>query len=111
MDSGVPFAPSFTATPPMMSTHFMGMDPSASHYGMQNYNTQSMPWVSNHFSHGMYDMSSHFPSSVSPPYANTSFGFGGMMPPSYPSPFGGSHILQTPLMVGGWNLPSYESTM
>jgi hypothetical protein len=33
------------------------------------------------------------------------------MPPSYPSSFGGSHILQTPLMVGGWNLPSYESTM
>jgi hypothetical protein len=111
MDSGVPFAPSFTATTPMMSTHFMGMDPSTSHYGMQNYNTQSMPWVSNHFSHGMYDMSSHFPSSVSPPYANTSFGSGGMMPPSYPSPFGGSHILQTPLTAGGWNLPSYESTM
>jgi hypothetical protein len=57
------------------------------------------------------DMSSHFPSSVLPPYANTSFGSGGMMPPSYPSPFGGSHILQTPLMVGGWNIPSYESTM
>jgi hypothetical protein len=34
-----------------------------------------------------------------------------MMPPSYPSPFDGSHILQTPLTVGGWNLPSYESTM
>jgi hypothetical protein len=56
-------------------------------------------------------MSSHLPSSVSPPYANTSFGSGGMMPPSYPSPFGGSHILQTPFTVGGWNLPSYESTM
>jgi hypothetical protein len=84
MDSGVPFAPSFTATTPMMSTHFMGTDPSTSHYGMQNYNTQSMPWVSNQFSHGMYDMSSHLPSFVSPPYANTSFGFGGMMPP-YPS--------------------------
>jgi hypothetical protein len=33
------------------------------------------------------------------------------MPPSYPSSFVGSHILQTPLTVGGWNLPSYESTM
>jgi hypothetical protein len=112
MDSGVPFSPSFTATPPppppMM---FMGENPSAFYNGMQNYGTQSMPWVSNHFSHGMSDMSSHFPSSVSPPYANTSFGSGGMMPPSYPSPFGGSHILQTPLTVGGWNLPSYESTM
>jgi hypothetical protein len=114
MDSGVPFSPSFTAThppPPMMSTHLMGMDLSASHYGMQNYGTQSMPWVSDHCSHGMSDMSSHLPSSVSAPYANTSFGSGGMMPPSYPSLFGGSHILQTPLTVGGWNIPSYESTM
>jgi hypothetical protein len=66
-----------------MSTHFMGTNPSTSHYGMQNYNTQSMPWVSNHFSHCMSDMSSHLPSFVSPPYANTSFGSGGMMPPSY----------------------------
>jgi hypothetical protein len=111
MDSGVPFSPSFAATPPMMSTHFMGMDPSASHYGMQNYNTQSTPWVSNHFSHGMLDMSSHFPSSVPPPYENTSFRSEGMMPPSHPSLFGGSHILQTPLTIGGWNLPSYESSM
>jgi hypothetical protein len=111
MDSGVSFAPSFTATHPMMPTHFMGMDPSTFYNGMQNYGTQSMPWVSNHFSHGMSDMSSHLPSSISPPYANTSFGSRGMMPPSYPSPFGGSHILQTPLTVGGWNLPSYESTM
>jgi hypothetical protein len=70
-----------------------------------------MSWVSNHISQGMSDMSSHFPSFVSPPYANTSFGFGGMMPPPYPSPFGGSHILQTPLTVGGWNIPSYKSTM
>jgi hypothetical protein len=95
----------------MMSTHFTGMDPSASHYGMKNYNTQSMPWVSNHFSHCILDMSSHFPSSVSPPYVNTSFGSRGIMPPSYPSPFGRSHILQTPLTVEGLNLPSYESTM
>ena len=70
-----------------------------------------MPWVSNHFYHGMLDMSSYFPSSISPPYANTSFGSRGMMPPSYPSPFGRIHILQTPLMVGGWNLLSYKSTM
>jgi hypothetical protein len=33
------------------------------------------------------------------------------MPLYYRSLFGGSDILQTPLMVGGWNLPSYESTM
>jgi hypothetical protein len=92
MNNGFPFAPSFTATPPMISTHFIRTDPSASHYGMKNYNTQSTPWVSNHFPHGMLDMSSHLPSSGSPPYADTSFGFGGLMPPSYPSSFGGSHI-------------------
>jgi hypothetical protein len=90
---------------------FMGENPSAFYYGMKNYNTQSMPWVSDHFSHGMSDMSSHLPSFVSPPYENTRFGSGGMMPPSYPSLFSGIHILQTPLTVGGWNLPSYESTM
>jgi hypothetical protein len=59
----------------------------------------------------MFDMSSHLPSSISPPYANTSFGYEGMMPPSYPSPFGGSHILQTTLTIAGWNLPSYKSIM
>ena len=89
----------------------MGENPSAFYNGMQNYGTQSMPWVSNHFSHCMYDMSLHLPSSVSPPYENMSFGSWRMMPPSYPSPFDGSHILQTPITVGGWNIPSYEATM
>jgi hypothetical protein len=56
-------------------------------------------------------MSSYLPSSVLNPYVNTIFGSGGMMPPSYPSSFGGSHILQTPLTIGGWNLPSYKFTM
>ena len=79
MDSGFPLAPSFTTTPPMT---FIGENPSAFYNGMHNYGTQSMPWVSNHFSHGMSDMSSHLPSSVSPPYANISFGSGGMIPPS-----------------------------
>jgi hypothetical protein len=95
----------------MMFTHFMWTNPSSFHNGVQNYHTQSMPWVSNHFSHGMSDMSLHFPSSVLPPYANPVFGSGGMIPPYYPSPFGGSHIPQTPLTVGGWNLPSYEYTL
>jgi hypothetical protein len=45
--------------PPMM---FMGENLSSFYNGMQNYGTQSMPWASNHFSHGMSDMSSHFPS-------------------------------------------------
>jgi hypothetical protein len=78
---------------------FLGENSSAFYNGMQNYGSQSMPWVS--FSHGMLEMSSHFPSSVLPPYEKTSFESRGMMPPSYPPPFGGSHILQTPLMVGG----------
>jgi hypothetical protein len=70
-----------------------------------------MPWVSNHFSHGMPNISSHLPSFVSPPYANPCFGSRGMMPPYYPSPFGGSHIPQKPLTIGGWNLLSYKSTL
>jgi hypothetical protein len=109
MDSGVPFAPLFTATPPPMT--FVGGNPSDFYNGIKNYGTQSTPWVSNHFSHGMSDMSSHFPSSILPPYENTSFGYGGMMPPSYPSLFSGIHILKTPITVGGWNIPSYKSTM
>jgi hypothetical protein len=72
-------APSFDTTPPMMFTHFMGTDPFTSHYGMHNYNTQSTPWVSIHFSHGILDMSSHFPSSLNP-----NCGSGGMMPPYSP---------------------------
>jgi len=87
---------------------FMGENLSACYNGRQNYGTQSTPWVS---SHSLVDISSHLPSSVSPPYVNTSFGSGGMMPPYSPSSFGGIHILQTPLTVGGWNLPSYESIM
>jgi hypothetical protein len=62
MDSGVPLAPSFIATSPMTFTHFMGMNPFVFHNGMKNYDTQSMPWVSNHFSHGIPYMSFHFPS-------------------------------------------------
>jgi hypothetical protein len=36
MDSGVPLAPSFTATYPMMPTQFMGMNPPVSYNGMKN---------------------------------------------------------------------------
>ena len=70
MDSGVPFAPSFTATPPMA---FMGGNPSAFYNGMHNYGTQSMSWVSNHFPINMSYMPSPFPSSPFPTYMNPSF--------------------------------------
>jgi hypothetical protein len=59
----------------------------------------------------MSDISLHFPSSISPPYVNTIFGFGGMIPSYNPCLFHGSHIIQTTLTVGGWNIHSYESTM
>jgi hypothetical protein len=48
MDSGVPLAPSFAATYPMIPTQFMGTNPPVSYNGMQNFGTQSMPWVSSH---------------------------------------------------------------
>jgi hypothetical protein len=105
MDSGVPLTPSFTATSPMPFTHFKGTDTSVFYNGMKNYDTQSMPWVSNHFSNGMLEMSSHFPSSASSPYVNPSCGSGGMLPPYSPFSFGGSHIPQTTLTVGVWNIP------
>jgi hypothetical protein len=110
MDSGVPLAPSFNATSPMKFTHFMGRNPSMFHDGMKNYDTKLIPWVSDHFSHGIPDTSSYFSPSSSSPYVNPSFGSRGMLPPYSPFSFGGSHIPQTTLTVGGWNLPSYGST-
>jgi hypothetical protein len=103
-------APSFTTTPPMMFTHFMGMNPSTFHNGMHNYDTQSMPWVSNHFPIDMPNMPSPFPSSPWPTYMNPSFGSGGTMAPPSTSSFDRSHVPQPTLTVGGWNLPSYGSS-
>jgi hypothetical protein len=111
MDSGVPLAPSFSATFPMTFTHFMGKNPSVFHNGMQNYDTQSMPWVSNQFPLDMPNMTSPFPSSPSPAYMNPSFGSSGMMAPLYMSSFDRIHIPQPTLIVGGWNLPSYISNL
>jgi hypothetical protein len=105
MDSGVPLAPSFTATHPMMFTHFMGSNPSTFNNGMQNYDTQSMPWVSSHFP---VDMPSTFPSSPWPTYTNTSIGSRGTMAPMPTSSFDMSHVPQPTFTVGGWNLPSYD---
>jgi hypothetical protein len=109
MDSGVPLAPSFTATPPMMFPLISWGQILL--FFIMVCRTMALSQCLGSLVILMVDMSSHLPSSVSPPYENTSFGSGGMMPPYSPSPFGGSHILQTPLTVGGWNLPSYESTM
>jgi hypothetical protein len=89
----------------MTFTHFMGTNLSSFHNDMQNYENHSMPWVFDHFSHGMPEISLHFPSSVNP-----SFGSRGTMPPYSPFSFCGIHIPQTNLTLGGWNIPSYEST-
>jgi hypothetical protein len=77
--------------------------------GMQNHDTQSTPWAYNNISLGIPKISSHFPSSPSPSYMNPSFGLGGMMPPFSTFLFDGSHIPQSTLMVGGWNLPPHGS--
>jgi hypothetical protein len=79
MDSGFLIAPSFTATTPMMFNHFMGMNMSSFHNGMQNYDTQCMPWVSNHFPIDMLTVPSSFPSSTWPTYMNPSIGSWGTM--------------------------------
>jgi hypothetical protein len=101
--------PQVSVTQPMVFSHSMGTNPFVFSSGTLNHDTQPIPWVSNHFSIGMLDMSLHFSSFVSSPYVNPSFGSGGMMPPYSPFSFGGSHIPQPTLTVGGWNLPSYGS--
>jgi hypothetical protein len=94
----------------MMFTHFMGENPSSFHNGMQNYDTQSKPWVSSHFSVDMSNAPSTFPSSPWPNYMNPSIRSGGTMDPLPTSSFDVSHIPQPTLTVGGWNLPSYGSS-
>ena len=75
--------PLVSATQPMVFSHSMGMNPFVFLSGTLNHDTHPIPWASNHFSLGMLDTYSHFPSSVSSSYVNPSFGFGGMMPPFY----------------------------
>jgi hypothetical protein len=91
----------------MVFAHSMGMNPFVFPSSTSSNDTQQIPWASNHFSLGIPDMSSHFPSYFLSSYVNPSFGSRGMMPPFSPFSFSGSHIPQPTLMVGGWNLPSY----
>jgi hypothetical protein len=109
IDSGVLLTPSFSATSPMTFAHFMGKNPSVFRNGIQNHDTQSIPWVFNHLPLGMPNIISPFPSSPLPTYINPSFGSEGMMAPFYTSSFDGIHIPQLTLTVGGWNLPSCGS--
>jgi hypothetical protein len=85
----------------MIPTHFMGTNPFAFHNGMQNYDTQSTPWVS---SHVPIDIPLPMQSS---PWSN--FGSGGTMALIPISSFDMSHVPQPTLIAGGWNLPSYRS--
>jgi hypothetical protein len=84
MVSGAPVTPSISVTQLMVFSHSMGTNPYCISNGMPNHDTQPIPWASNHFYHGMLDMSLHFPSFVSSSYVNPSFGSGGMMPPYSP---------------------------
>jgi hypothetical protein len=101
MGSGVYFSPSFTATHPMIPAHFMGTNPSSFYHGVQNYDAQSTPWVSSHFS---IDMPSPMQSSPWPTYMNPSIGPGGTMAPMLTSSFDMSRV-----PMGCWNLPLYGS--
>jgi hypothetical protein len=109
MDSGIPLTPSVSTTQPMVFSHSMGTNYFVFMSGTPNHDTQPIPWASNHFSHGIPNMYSHFPSSVSSSYLNPSFGSGGMMHPNSLFSFGESHIPQPTLTLRGWNLPSYGS--
>ena len=88
----------------------MGMNPTVFHSGIHNYDTHSMPWVSNHFPLGIPNMPSPFPSAPLPAYMNPSFGSGGMMDPLSTYSFDRSHVPQPTLTMGGWNLSSYRSS-
>jgi len=109
MDSGVPLAPSFNSTSPTTFSHFILMNLSMFHNGMNNYDTRSMPWVSNNFPLDMPKIPSPFPSSPSPSYMNPSFGSGGKMALLSTSSFDMNHIPQSTLIVGGLNIPYYGS--
>jgi hypothetical protein len=76
--------PLVRVTQPMVFSHSMGMNPFVFLSGTSNHDTYPIPWASNHFYHGMPNMSSHFPSSVLSSYVNPSFASGGMMPPYSP---------------------------
>jgi hypothetical protein len=103
--------PSVNATEPMVFFHSMGINPFVFTSGTSNHDTQPIPWASNHFYHGMPNMSLHFPSYISSPYMNLNFGSKGMMPPFSPFSFGGSHIPHPILTLGDWNIPSYKSNL
>jgi hypothetical protein len=106
MVSGARVTPSVSVTQPVVFSHSMGMNPFVFLSGTSNHDTQPIPWASNHFSHGIPYMSSHFPSSFLLSYVNPSFGSGGMMPHFSPFSFGGIHMPQPTLKVGGGNFPS-----
>jgi hypothetical protein len=98
--------PLVNVTQPMVFTHSIETNPFVFSSGTANRDTQPIPWASNPFSFCIPDMSLHFPSSVLSSYVNPSFGSRSMMHPYSPFSFGGSHIPQPNLMVGGWNPPS-----
>jgi hypothetical protein len=106
MDNGVPLAPLFSSTYPMMTTQFMGTNPHVSYNGMHKFGTQFAPWVS---SHSPVDMP--FPSQISPwsTHMNPSIGSEGTMAPMPVSSFDMSHVPQPAFMTGSWNFPSYGS--
>jgi hypothetical protein len=109
--SGTPFMPSTTMivalevpiiTPiqPGVANKPIDMNPFWSIFGTLRYNTQSIPSVSNPFSFGMSNMTSHIFYSILVNNANPSIRLGGMSPLHIPLLFGGTHIPQRIHMVG-----------
>jgi hypothetical protein len=82
------------------------MNPFIFGISMTNNDPQSIPSASNPFSFGILDMASQLSSSVSMANVNPSFGYGIKTPSFIHLSFGGGHIPQANIIVGGWNLPS-----
>jgi hypothetical protein len=84
--------PVITPIQPMVAKKPIVTNPFGSLCGTPEYNSQSIPSVSNPFSFGMPNMESQFLSSVPANNTNPSIGLGGMDPMHIPLSFGGAHI-------------------
>jgi hypothetical protein len=93
----------------VISTQPIEINPFGSLFGTPEYDSHSIPLVSNPFSFGMPNMESQLSSSIPVTNENPSFEFGGMAPPHAPLSFARGHIPQMNPTNGGQPPFSSES--
>jgi len=99
-------APIITITHPIVNTQPIAMNHFGSLGHSLGYNVQSIPMTSSPFSYGMLNFTSQFSNSILVIGPNASIGIGGIAPPYTPFSFGGTHVPQMTLTVGG--LPPFN---